>query len=173
MFIVLRSLTLLVLLVLVAGCRESTKPKAAPTTPASDSPRALQPSPPAPRITGVSAGPPPAWLETERGNLWLGYSSYCWGTACVDFVAPRCQNSKQTPRIRLRRGERVTAHLRFRPTELGLAQLGSHGARRTVRQKRLRLSSHPSWVVSRSGVFSLFARAKGGDASYVACVVFR
>lgn len=171
MFIVLRTLALLALLVIVAGCQESTKPKATPT-PASSSPTASQPSSPAPKITGVSAGPPPAWLETERGDFWLGYSSYCWGRACVDFIPPLCGNRKQTPRINLRRGERVTAHLAFKPTELGLTLMRPRQAERAMTRKRFRVSSEPSWVVSQAEVFSLFARAKGGDASYVACVVF-
>jgi hypothetical protein len=162
---------LLTLVVLVAGCGGSAKPEGASTRPSS-SPRASQPAPPVPKLTGVSDGPPPAWLETEKGSRWLGYSSYCWRTACVDFIAPRCRNPQRTPRISLGRGERVTAHLGFEPTELGLTLMRRVGATATT-QERLRLSREPSWIVRQPGVFSLFARAKGGDASYVACVVLR
>lgn len=174
MFAVIRSLTLLCVLFLVAGCGENAKPEVAPT-PASSSPPASTPAPPKtprPKVTGVPDGPPPAWLEAERGSYWLGYSSYCWGTACVDFIAPSCSDLKHTPRVALRRGERVTAHLSFEPTELGVTLVRRQGPSRATKQTKLRLSPTPSWVVKEPGPFSLFARAKGGDASYVACVVF-
>jgi hypothetical protein len=171
MFIVIRSLTLFCLLFLVAGCGGSAKPEAAPR-PASSSSLASHPGPPKPprpKIAGVSDGPPAAWLETERGSFWLGYSSYCWGTACVDFIAPSCRDPKHTPRITLRLGERVTAHLAFNPTELGLSLLPRTSDRRDQREEAP-TERAPTWVVRQPGPFSLFARAKNGDASYVACI---
>jgi hypothetical protein len=174
MFVVIRSLTLLGFLFLVAGCGGSAEPEAGSTP--SPSPRASQPAPPkppGPKVTGASDGPPPAWLETERGSSWLGYSSYCWGTACVDFIAPSCRDPKHTPRITLRRGEKVTAHLPFRPTELGLSLRSRSGTTIASQERKLRPSSAPTWIVRQPGPFSLFARAKNGDASYVACIRFR
>lgn len=174
MFVVMRSLTLLGLVFLLAGCGGSGKPDAAPR-PASSSPPASKPAPPKaprPKVTGVPDGPPAAWLETARGSFWLGYSSYCWGRACVDFIPPSCSDPKHTPRLLLRRGERVTAHLSFAPTELGLTLMRPRGSNPT-KQRKLRPSSNPSWVVKQTGRFSLFARAQPGDASYVACIVFR
>ena len=174
MFVVIRSLILFGLLFLAAGCGGSAKPEAAPR-PASGSPLASHPgppNPPRPKIAGVSDGPPAAWLETERGSFWLGYSSYCWRTACADFIAPSCRDLKHTPRITLRRGEKVTAHLPFVPTELGLSLLPRSGTT-AIKQRKLRLSRTPTWVVRQPGAFALFARAKTGDASYVACITFR
>jgi hypothetical protein len=168
---VIRSLTLLGFVFLVAGCGESAKPEAAPI-PGLSPPPALQPAPPGPpkpRIAGIPDGPPPAWLETERGGFWLGFSSYCWGTACVDFIAPSCRDPKHTPRIILRPGERVTAHLPFNPTELGLSLLPRTGTSRS-HERKLRVSRVPTWVANQPGTYVLFARAKNGVASYVACI---
>jgi hypothetical protein len=120
---------------------------------------------PKPTLSGLSDGPPPAWLETQDGSFWLGYSSYCWGTGCADFIAPSCEDTKHTPTIGLTRGETVTAHLDFEPTELDLSYLAGG-------QKKLAPSSTPSWQVERDGPFSLFTRTKAGDATYVACVEF-
>jgi hypothetical protein len=173
MFGVIRSLAQLGFVFLLAGCSGSGKPDAAPSPPSSSPPASSAlPKAPRPNIAGVPDGPPPAWLETERGSFWLGYSSYCWGRACVDFIPPACNDPKHTPRIVLRRGEHVTAHLPFTPTELGLALMRPRGSSAT-KQRKLRLSSEPSWVIRQPGPFSLFARAKPGDASYVACVVLR
>jgi hypothetical protein len=71
--------------------------------------------------------------------------------------------------LRLRHGEIVRFHLGFRPTELGLAFVGTNGE---GLQHRLELSRSPTWHVERAGALSLFARAQGGDASYVACIRF-
>ena len=123
------------------------------------------PADPAPEVQGVPGdSPPPAWLETERGSFWLGYSSFCWGGTCADYIAPSCDEPKHTPKLVLRRGETVTAHLAFEPTRVELPL--PHGAR------KLEPSRTPSWRVDREGTFSLFTVAPDGDASYVACVTF-
>jgi hypothetical protein len=126
----------------------------------------LSPSQAAP-TTGKLKGPPPAWVETARGSRWLGYSSFCWGTSCADFIAPRC-GERHTPTLRLQRGETVRFHLGFRPTELGVTFFGANSGG----IDHLPLSRAPTWRVERAGAFSLFARVQGGDASYVACVRF-
>ena len=167
----LRYLILIGVVVLLAGCGGSTQPDATPST----SQPASGPSPPtspSPTLTGVSKGPPAAWLETENGTFWLGYSSYCWGTVCADFIGPSCDDPKHTPKIALPRGELVVAHLEFEPTELGLSYFSGTGGP-VVSQEKLETSRSPSWRAERDGPFSLFARAEGRDASYVACVVFK
>lgn len=130
-----------------------------------------RPQPPAkgPPGTGTSfAPPPPAWVETRHGSRWLGYSSFCWGTTCADLVASRCGDGL-TPDLRVRRNETVRVHLGFDPTELGLTFSTINGP---GRQQRVEVSRTPVVRIERSGVFFLFARAKRGDASYVACALF-
>src|SRR6266545_7268618 len=132
---------------------------------------AAPPATPKPTLAGLSDGPPAAWLETEGGSFWFGYSSYCWKTVCADFIAPSCDDPKHTPAITLRRGEVVTAHLGFEPTEFGLSYFSGTGGP-PESQEKLEPTRMPSWRVQRDGAFSLFARAQRGDASYVACAEF-
>lgn len=116
--------------------------------------------PSGPRPSSPAGGPPPAWLETERGSFWLGQSTFCWDGTCADYVAPSC-DSEHVPKIAVRRGELVRAHLGFEPREVSLTYFpgGASGG------------TDPAWRVEREGAFSLFAVAKeGGDASYVACL---
>ena len=157
--------------ILFAGCGGTATDRAGPS-----SPRASQQRPPItpqPTLTDFSSHPPAAWLETAAGSFWLGYSSFCWTTVCADFVAPSCDDPKHTPRITVRRGELVTAHLGFEPTELGLQYLSGTRIPRAQDQRKLELSRSPSWRAERNGPFSLFARRDGGDASYVACFELR
>jgi hypothetical protein len=162
----------------IAGCSDA-KPDATPANPPSAAPVSQPGPPPTPKPTlgNVNTGPPAAWLETQRGSVWLGYSSYCWTMdgqgVCADFIAPSCADPEHTPKIPLRRGERVTAHIDFDPAEVALSFFPAQGAPTAADQRTLKLSRTPSWVVERDGPFSLFVRAKGGgDASYVACAHF-
>lgn len=169
----MRPLILIGVAVLVTACGETVSGQDTAIGPAA-SPPASKPGPPTtpkPPLAGLSDGPPPAWLETEGGSFWLGYSSYCWGTLCADFIPPSCEDAKHTPKITLARGEIVTAQLAFEPTELGLSYLAEEGAPTAEDQKEFVPSSTPSWRVERDGSFSLFARGKAGGATYVACVV--
>lgn len=148
--------------VAMAGCgsdepsatRSDREPGAAPT--------AERPKTPTP------TGPPPAWLETERGSFWLGYSTFCWGGACADYIAPSCDDDRHTPKITVREGEQVTAHLGFAPREVTLTWFPAHG------QQKLEATRSPSWRVDRQGAFSIFTGPmdRSGDASYVACLEF-
>lgn len=152
-------LAVLALASLAAACGDSGSTAAAPG----------RPKDPPPRLEGVPGSPPPpAWIETERGSRWLGFSSYCWRTACVDFIPPRCGDGR-TPRILLRRGELVRFHLGFRPRELTLDFLEQDGAR----QLKLTPSRTATWRAVRGGVASLSARAGTGSASYVGCFRLR
>jgi hypothetical protein len=171
-----RYLPLVAVIALLAGCDgEDGKPIATPSGPTTSPPTSDVSKPTSPRPKAPCPdGPPAAWLETENGSFWLGYSSYCWGTACVDFIAPSCDNPKYTPKIPVRRGELLTVHLAFQPAEFGLSFRSKDGQRSMTDPQKLRLSRTPSWRAEQEGAFLLFARAKrGGDASYVACVEFR
>jgi hypothetical protein len=74
-----------------------------------------------------SGGPPPAWIETQAGNQWLGYSTFCWTRhtgkgetgICADAITPTCDQS-QVPHVFVEEGETVRAHLGFTPTEASL-----------------------------------------------------
>jgi len=116
------------------------------------------PRPPAPKVSGAATAPPPAWIETARGDRWLAFSSFCWKTTCVDFIPPAMR--PELPRIALRRGETVRFHLAFRPTSLRLL-VGNRAfklaARRVV-----------AWRVSGGGLAVLEARAAQGSTSYAA-----
>ena len=137
----------------------------APT--AGSSTTAAPPPPAPPRAAGT---PPSAWVETERGARWLGYSSYCWrGGLCVDHIAPACDGLSRAPRLPLRRGERLRFHLGFAPREITLAF-----ANAPSKPIKLVAGRITSWRADRAGAFTLFAAAKGGgDASYVSCIVWQ
>jgi hypothetical protein len=170
----MRSLALIGVVVLLSACGGSMQPDDTSGNPSTSQP-ASEPAPPAtpkPTLGSMSDGPPAAWLETESGSFWLGYSSYCWGTVCADFIGPSCDDAKHTPKIALRRGELVTAHLEFEPTELGLSYFAGTGGP-VDSQEKLEPSRMPSWRAERDGPFSLFTRVQGGDASYVACATFK
>ena len=171
----MRSVTLIAVVVLLSACGggsaqlDETSGNRSTSEPASE---AAPPATPKPTLAGLSDGPPAAWLKTEGGSFWFGYSSYCWKTVCADFIAPSCDDPKHTPAITLRRGEVVTAHLGFEPTELGLSYFSGTGGP-PESQEKLEPTRMPSWRVQRDGAFSLFARAQRGDASYVACAAFK
>lgn len=120
---------------------------------------ALPPGPP-PKQGG---GPPPAWLEKPGPDRWLAYSSYCWTVRgagmCADFISPQMRTD--LPRIRVLRGSTVRFHLGFRPSSLQLSRVGGQAP------WRLTSARVSSWKVARPGLYVLFARVMGGDASYV------
>jgi hypothetical protein len=115
------------------------------------------------------ASPPPAWVDTAKGDHWLAYSGYCWTgpegsepiAACVDFIPPDMR--PELPVLKLRRGEVVRFHLGFTPTKLSV-QIGK-------RSFRLAATEAPTWRVRGKGtVVILSAEAESGSASYVARV---
>jgi hypothetical protein len=112
--------------------------------------------------------PPPAWAQLRSGARWLAYSSYCWGSSgvhvCADAAAPVCGN-RLTPSLRVARGEIVRFHLGFAPTSVSVT-VGNLRSR----PHRLQPSKITAWKVTRRGVLLLFARRRGGDASYAACL---
>jgi hypothetical protein len=115
--------------------------------------------------------PPAAWVVTSGGRVQLGYSSYCWMTkrrsVCADSTAPHCgKGPGAAPVVRVRRGDQVRFELGFAPRSVSLSV--GRGA-----THKLGAARHPTWRATRSGPLALFATAKNGDASYVACIVFR
>ena len=124
---------------------------------------AAAPPGPAPKVAGVSDGPPPAWIEAGAVEKWLAYSSYCWKTTCVDFVPPSMR--KDIPVLTIKRGRLVKIHLRFAPAALSVTQ----GTKTT----RLVAARVAAWRPG-AGLATFFARPKsGGDASYVIRVRLR
>jgi hypothetical protein len=115
--------------------------------------------------------PPPAHVVTSGGRFQLGFSSYCWTartrSLCADYLAPHCQGVAAAPVVRVRRGERVRFELGFTPRSFSLS-IGNGLSQDLATTRR------PTWRADRSGPLSLFVDAKAnGDASYVACIVFR
>ena len=156
---------LLVLVAVVTACGASD-PAASPpatTTDAGD----VQVRPTSPPPTLDIDGPPPAWIETEDGSLWLAYATYCWATACADYVPPRCGDEKLAPAIEVRRSEVVRFHLEFRPEGRVTLQFFAEG--KEPRAFRLGRSQTPTWKVRRGGVFWVGANGGSGSANYAGC----
>lgn len=118
------------------------------------------PKPPPPRVIDVRNPPPPAWIETGRGDYWLAFHDFCWFTACADYKPPG--ERKDLPRIAVKRGETVRFHLRFTPTRIRL-EVGAL----TFRLKPQRVAS---WRVRGGGIAILEVSAPlpFGRASYAA-----
>jgi hypothetical protein len=117
------------------------------------------------------ANPPPAYVVTSTGKHRLGYSSYCWRSTqqsvCSDSLAPHCQGVAAAPVVRVRRGEPLRFELGFAPKSVSVSVAGGPA-------RDLAATRRPTWRATRAGPLTLFADAKrNGDASYVACIVFR
>jgi hypothetical protein len=115
--------------------------------------------------------PPAAHITTSSGRHQLGFSTYCWTaktqSLCVDYAAPHCKGPAAGPVIRVHRGERVRFDLGFTPRSVSISVANG-------RSVDLAATRHPTWRANRAGPLWLFVDAKtNGDASYVACIVFR
>jgi hypothetical protein len=150
----MRLVLLALLAAVVSGCGS------APSSPHPSSPRATGPPP---GKVQQRNGPPRAWLETAGGSTWLGTGSSCWTdpgvSVCADTAAPDCEQP-WVPHVEIASEEIVRAHLGFDPEEAAVEGVSATVDGRTV-----------SWKVTHAGAFTLFARTRGGDASYVACAV--
>lgn len=128
-------------------------------------PAVARPKPPAPQAGGTA--PPPAWIETERGDIWLAYSTYCWTAngqgMCADYIDP--SRRKDLPRVVVRRGEVARIHLGFVPQS---ATLRIGATSRALPAGRIL-----GFKVTRPGVLVLFTYGKKGDASFAARLVVR
>jgi hypothetical protein len=124
--------------------------------------------PPNPPRPPTRPGPPPAWAETTRGPVWLGYSSYCWKrSGCADYTNGECGTGSfnEPPPIRVEAGETIRIHFGFEPSSVSVA--GSAGAH------WLTGSSSVVWMGGTRPTSLLILRVfkiGRGDASYVACL---
>lgn len=165
-------LALSLMIVATVGCgSEAEAPDG--REPGTDAPTAAaEPAEPPPKLD--IDGPPPAWIETSEGSFWLGYSTYCWETACGDYVPPECGES-WVPDVAVRRGEVVRFHLGYDPKRVSLTFFGGGTMTADIGPASARLSASlaPTWTVTTDGAVSLSAPAgQGKDASYVACLRF-
>jgi hypothetical protein len=123
-----------------------------------------KPKTPPPTVPGVRSAPPPAWIETRRGDRWLAFSSYCWTNTCID--SRPLETRTDIPRIVVSRGETVRFHFDFQPTKLSVKQ-GSV----TYPLKAARVAP---WRARGTGRFAVVEARKGGlRAEYAARLVFR
>lgn len=135
----------------------------APSTPAS--------------VSRLRLRPPPAYLEVAGRMHQLGYSSFCWQVGgrglCADYLPPSCRSRRQPPRIQLAAGSLVELRLGFLPRSLTGAFSRPDGGKPLV-QQRLPAARRTRFRVSRAGLLTVSAAAKGGgDASYIACLASR
>lgn len=161
----MKTLLVLLLALTLAGCaaddQQATPPTSTtPATPSAPTPKGAPPEAP-------KGAPPAAWLETESGSYWLGFSTYCWSTSCADYITPTCGEA-HVPTLELKKGEQVRLHLGFKPKETSLTYF--NGTESFADPQ----FAYPKFTVDREGVFSVFAAAgeEGGDASYVGCIRF-
>lgn len=156
----MRATVLILVLVLAVGActdRSSTNGDATGTPASTGS----APSSPPPTVEGPVEPPPPAWAETESGDTWMAFGSYCWDNGCVDMVPP--DQLPDVPQVTVAAGETVIFHLAFNPSEVSLAFFDG--------RPQVSLPAEPgiSWEVSHTGFVALEARRpEGGSASYIA-----
>jgi hypothetical protein len=126
--------------------------------------KTVKPKTPPPTVPGVRSAPPPAWIETRRGDRWLAFSSYCWTNTCID--SRPLEDRVDIPRIVVSRGERVHFHLDFDPTKLSV-KVGTM-------TYPLAAERVASWRVRGTGTFAVVHAMKDGfRAEYAARLVFR
>lgn len=162
----MRFLALLLVVAVTPACGSNDVDGSPPTATGDARDAAVRPASPAPTLD--IDGPPPAWIETERGDLWLAYATYCWGTACADYIAPVCGNERHAPTIVVRRGEIVRFHLEFEPE--GRVALRFFEGGKDVGEIHLASDRTATWKVKRGGPFWIdAAKAETGSASYSGC----
>jgi hypothetical protein len=126
---------------------------------------ALPPGPP-PKVAGTGVSPPPAWVEAGATQKWLAYSSYCWRTACVDFLPPTMRTD--VPSLAVRRGRIATLHFRFLPKTVSVSMVKPAGKSVKLRPARI-----VSWQPRANGLAMVAVTAAGGDASYLVRIKLR
>jgi hypothetical protein len=120
-------------------------------------------------VVGAAAaqteGPPPAFVDSSRGETQLGFGSNCWsfagGARCVDYVPPdyRCD----LPYVVAAQGDILRFRLGFDPTEV-VVSVGEVSA-------ELPPAREFAWQVDQfaaGALLGVFARGAAGDASYLA-----
>jgi hypothetical protein len=116
------------------------------------------PTSPPPKVAGVQAAPPPAWVEAAGRSVWAAYGSYCWKTACADMLPPALR--PDLPRLTVARGGVVRLHLRFVPRSATVGLVGSKPTAIRVTGARV-ISWH-----ARLGIVGVSVKGAGGSASY-------
>ena len=121
------------------------------------------PKSPPPHVSGTAAAPPPAWISVGARSAWMAYSSFCWKTACVDFIPPA--QRPDLPRVTVARDVTVRFHLGFAARNVGIVMPSS--------TKRIALPGGRviAWRPPARGVVVLDAKGPGGSASYVVRLV--
>lgn len=122
-----------------------------------------KPRTPPPGVAGTPGEPPPAWFAAGARDGWLAYGSFCWRTACVDFLPP--DRRTDVPPVRAPIGSRLSLHLGFAPRWVRVRMLD------TGRTYALVARRDTGWRVRSTGLFVVEARGAGGSASYLGRIV--
>jgi hypothetical protein len=93
--------------------------------------------------------------------LWLAFSSFCWSTACADYVPP--QSRTDLAGISVHRGATVRLHFAFAPRQVHATTFVGT----TLKHVILRPGRIVSWRPPLTGVVSFDAASAAGSASYV------
>lgn len=118
---------------------------------------------PPPNFAGTTSEPLPAWFDAGGVERWFAYGSFCWTTACVDFIPPTRRTD--LPKLSTRPGRTLLIHLRFVPKSVRVRVLATGSVYPLVAARDTR------WRVRGAGVIVVEVRAARGSASYLARVV--
>lgn len=125
--------------------------------------------PPQPRAT---PGPPPAWVETQRGSRWLAFSTFCLKDGCVDYRRAACAGDDRSPTLVVDRGELVRLHLE-REQSPRLVLLTLRGRRDNANPIVVRARIDPVWHAAEEGAFEIVVlEGRIRTSSYVGCLRF-
>ncbi|MBA2535833.1 MAG: hypothetical protein H0V20_00170 [Actinobacteria bacterium] len=118
-----------------------------------------KPGTPPPNVAGTTSEPPAAWFQANGRAAWFAYSSFCWTTACVDFLPPARRTD--LPRASLSPGQVLSIHLGFIPRSILARNLTTKASYPLVALR------DTAWRVRGSGIVLIEARAAKGSASYL------
>ena len=121
------------------------------------------PSLPPPNVAGTTAEPPPAWFGLGGVERWFAYGSFCWTTACVDFLPPARRTD--LPKLPARPGQTLAIHFTFVPKSVRVRVLATGNAYPLVAAR----DTH--WRIRGAGVVVVDVRGARGSASYLARLV--
>ena len=116
------------------------------------------PTSPPPKVIGVNAAPPPAWVEAGGRSVWAAFGSYCWKTACVDMLPPATR--PDLPRLTVGRGAVVRLHLRFVPRSATVGLVG--GKETAIHATGARVISWRAQL----GLVGVSVKGASGSATY-------
>lgn len=122
-----------------------------------------KPGTPPPNVAGTTSEPPPAWYSVGAPSWWLAYGSFCWTTACVDFLPPARRTD--LPRVKARVGQNLGIHLGFDPRSVRVRVLATSASYPLVARR------NTVWRIRASGLIVIETRGAKGTASYLARIV--